>query len=382
MDRPDTVNVLLLASSLGVGGAEVVVRDLARALDRRRFSISIGCMTALGSIGSELAGEGLDISVVGNENAVDYLGALKLRQLVADKQIDVIHSHDTHALTNASLCRLLTPGVRVVHTFHFGNYPHKPRRELWTERIASRIADRLIAVGAVQCEQIKAVHALGDRSIRVIRNGVALAASSAGEPAFRTSISAEGGIVVGTICSLIPQKGLFDLLRVARRVRDVRQDVRFVVVGAGKLRHELLNRRTELGLDEAVLFPGWMTDAASRALPTFDIYFQPSLWEAMSISILEAMIAGKPVVSTLVGEAPYVIEQEREGQLFEPGDINGMSDAILALAADPGRRRAIGRAAADKVASHYTVQHMATAHEGLYLEMAPRHRRKMLRVAG
>ena len=142
-----------------------------------------------------------------------------------------------------------------------------------------------------------------------------------GELDFRTSIGVEGGIVVGTNCSLIPQKGLFDLLAVARRVSDVRQDVRFVVVGEGILRPELLQRRTELGLDHTVLFPGWMTDAASLALPTFDIYFQPSHWEAMSISILEAMIAAKPVVSTRVGEAPHLIEQERDGQLFTPGDI-------------------------------------------------------------
>ena len=163
MHQRDNVNVLLLTTSLGIGGAEVVVRDLARALDRERFNVSIGCMTTLGLIGRELAAEGFDISIIGTENKVDYLGALKLRRFVLDNQIDVIHSHTTHALTNASLCRLLTPGVRIVHTFHFGNYPYKPGRELWTERIASRIADRLIAVGIVQREQIKSVHGLGDR---------------------------------------------------------------------------------------------------------------------------------------------------------------------------------------------------------------------------
>ncbi len=374
------MRVLLLTTSLDVGGAEAVVRDLARALDRRRFRVSIGCIRALGPIGRELAAEGIDISVTGIENKVDYFGGLKLRRFVLERKIDVIHSHSTHAFTDAGLCRLLTPGVRLVHTFHFGNYPHKSRRELWTERAASRIADRLIAVGKVQREQIKAVHALSDRAIGVIHNGVALPAA-AGRSDFRARIGAEGGILVGTMCSLIPQKGLFDLLAVARRVRDVRHDVRFVIVGEGRLRPELLRKRSELGLDEVVLFPGWMTNAAAVTLPTFDIYFQPSLWEAMSISILEAMAAGKPVISTHVGEAPHVISQDREGLLFAPGDIAAMSDAIVALAGDPDRRSRMGKAAATTVTSGFTVSHTVRAHEDLYLDMVGR-RPEPFRVAG
>lgn len=382
MARPDNVNVLLLTTGLGIGGAEVVVRDLARALDRDRFNVSIGCMAALGPIGKELAAEGIDITVIGTENEVDYFGGLKLRRFILDRRIDVIHSHTTRAFTDGALCRLLTPSARLVHTFHFGNYPHKPQRELWMERIASRLADRLIAVGMVQREQIKSVHALSDGSIGVIRNGVSLPTNSSGDPGFRASLSADGKILVGTICSLIPQKGLFDLLAVAKRVHDIRKDVQFVVVGEGKLRQELLQKRAALGLDGAVLFPGWMANAASLALPIFDIYFQPSLWEAMSISILEAMVAGKPVVSTLVGEAPHLIEPDREGQLFAPGDVTAMSDAILALACDPGRRRQVGTAAAAKVIAQYTVSHTVKAHEDLYLEIARSRQREALRVAG
>src|SRR5688572_25033300 len=165
MPQPDTINILLVTTGLGLGGAEVVVRDLARALDRSRFNVSIGCMTVLGPIGRELAAEGIDISVLGSEGKVDYLLGLKIRQLVRDKQIDIIHSHTTDAFANAAVCRTVTPRVRLVHTFHFGNYPHKPVSELWMERIASRVADRLVAVGRVQREQIKAAHALRDGAI-------------------------------------------------------------------------------------------------------------------------------------------------------------------------------------------------------------------------
>jgi glycosyltransferase involved in cell wall biosynthesis len=367
-------NLLLLTSALGIGGAEIVVRDLARHLDRDRFNVSVCCLKALGPTGIELAAEGIDISVLPNANPdrVDYFTALQLRRFLRDKQIDVVHSHTTHALVDAAVCRCLSRSVKVVHTFHFGNYPHQPGRTLLMEGVSSRLADHLVAVGQVQREQIKQTYRLSDRAISAVRNGVHLPASSSGDPAFRRSIGGDGKILVGTIAHLCPQKGLYDLLSVARRVRDARKDVHFVLVGGGDLREALEQHRNDLGLDETVTFTGVLTHAASRALPSFDIYFQPSLWEAMSISILEAMAAGKAVVSTEVGEAPHLIEHGTEGFLYKPHDVDGMASAILELAHDALLRRVTGEAAARKVALRFTVDHMTRAYERVYLDVLQR----------
>jgi glycosyltransferase involved in cell wall biosynthesis len=117
-----------------------------------------------------------------------------------------------------------------------------------------------------------------------------------------------------------------------------------------------------------------LTNAASRALPSFDIYFQPSLWEAMSISILEAMAAGKSVVSTDVGEAPHLIEHGTEGFLYKPSDVEGMASAILVLAQDARLRKETGDAAARKVAHRFTVDHMTRAYEMVYLNVLHRNK--------
>jgi glycosyltransferase involved in cell wall biosynthesis len=370
------VNLLLLTSVLGIGGAEIVIRDLARNLDRDRFDVSVCCLKALGPTGAELAAEGVDISVLpnGDPDRVDYFTALQLRRVLRDKQIDVVHTHTTHALFDAAVCRCLTRSVKVVHTFHFGNYPHQPRRMLLMEAVSSRFADRLVAVGDVQREQIKQTYRLSDRSISAVHNGVHQPASPGGDPAFRRNLGAEGKILVGTIAHLCPQKGLHDLLLVARLVRAARQNVHFVVVGGGDLRGELEQHRHDLGLDGTVTFTGVLTNAASRALPWFDLYFQPSLWEAMSISLLEAMAAGKSIVSTDVGEAPQLIEHGTHGFLYKPRDVEGMASAILLLAQDARVRRVTGEAAARKVAERYTVDQMTRAYEQLYLNVLQRDR--------
>ena len=366
-----TANLLLLTSVLGVGGAETVIRDLVRTLDRDRFNVSVCCLKGLGLTGAELAADGVDIFALPNSNParVDYFTAWQLRRVLRDRQIDVVHSHTTDALVDAALCRCLSRAVKVVHTFHFGNYPHQPGRVLVMEGISSRFADRLVAVGHVQRAQIKHTYRLSDRAISAVHNGVQLPAPSAVDPAFRRSLDAEGKTLVGTIAHLCPQKGLHDLLSVARRVRDAGENAHFVVVGGGDLRGELEHRRRELDLDKTVTFTGLLTSAASRALPSFDIYFQPSHWEAMSVSLLEAMAAGKSIVTTDVGEAPHLIAHGVDGFLCKPRDVEGMAATILALAQDERLRKATGEVAARKVAGRFTVDHMTRAYEKLYLDV-------------
>ena len=365
------VNVLLLTNVLGVGGAETVVCDLARTIDRSRFTVSVCCLRALGLTGADLAAEGIDITVLANGDParVDYFTAWQLRRVLREKQIDVVHSHTTDTLVDAAVCRCLSRSVKFVHTFHFGNYPHQPGRTLLMEGIASRVVNRLVAVGHDQRERIKQTYRLSDDAIGAVRNGVRLPAAGGVDPAFRSSLGADGKLLVGTVSHLCPQKGLHDLLAVARRVREVQPNVHFVVVGGGDLREALEQHRRDLDLEATVTFTGLLTNAASRALPSFDIFFQPSHWEAMSISLLEAMAAGKCVVSTKVGEAPHLIEHGTDGFLYEPRDIDGMTSAILALAQDVQLRNATGEAAAHKVAQWFTVDRMTRAYEDLYLDV-------------
>lgn len=251
------------------------------------------------------------------------------------------------------------PGLRLVHTFHFGNYPHTRPRIIWMERIFARCADRLFAVGEVQRQQVRAVHRLADKRIETIWNGVVLPAVAA-----RNTDAAPP--VVGTIATFIEQKGLSDLLHVVRRLRDRGVEARFVVVGDGPLRPELEALRATLGLDNVVTFPGWITDAALVALPSFDVFFQPSLWEAMSVVVLEAMAAAKPVVATAVGETPHVIEHGVSGLLVQPRDIDGMATALSRLLEDRPLRQRLGTGARRRVEGSFTVEHMTRAYERVY----------------
>ena len=112
---------------------------------------------------------------------------------------------------------------------------------------------------------------------------------------------------------------------------DTGHKARFVICGEGYMRAELEALQRELKLENDVMLVGWVKNAAQVALPAFDVFFQPSLWEAMSVVLLEAMAAAKPLVATRVGEAPVFVEDGIDGLIVEPRDIEGMSAALATL---------------------------------------------------
>jgi glycosyltransferase involved in cell wall biosynthesis len=172
--------------------------------------------------------------------------------------------------------------------------------------------------------------------------------------------------IIGTITTLIKQKGVTYLIDVAKRMSESRSDFVFLIVGDGHLRKELEQKVNTLGLSNYVIFTGWKENASSKVIPLIDIFFQPSLWEAMSMVILEAMSIGKPIVATNVGENCYVIKEGETGYLVEPKDIDAMCDALCRLLDNEKLRIKFGEAAKRRVTENYTAKSMAENHMTLY----------------
>jgi len=176
--------------------------------------------------------------------------------------------------------------------------------------------------------------------------------------------------VIASISTLISQKGLEFLLRAAAILRDSGERFQLLIAGEGVLREQLRQLADELQLGEHVRFLGWVPDASHKVLPSCDIFVQSSLWEAMSVVVLEAMAAGKPVVVTSVGENPFVVANEHTGLTVPPGDSAALAQSLQRLLHDPELRRTLGQAARLRYAETFTVQHMIAAYESVYRDLA------------
>lgn len=368
--QPRKTRLLIVNSTLHIGGAEQVAACLAEHVDRETFETAACYLKEPGLIADQMLRSGVDLVPIPGLRAGrrDYLTFLKLRRLIRSRRIEVIHTHDIHGMIDGAACRLTTPGLRFVHTFHYGNYPVRRIRHKLIEGALSRVADALIAVSHSQAATIRKLYRIPENRIRVVWNGVEEPKPSEEAPRLQWSIPA-GTPVIASISTLIPQKGLMHLLEAASLLCQAGERFVLLIAGDGPLRQDLQAQAQASGLLGHVQFLGWVPQASSRVFPLCDIFVQSSLWEAMSIVLLEAMASAKPVVATSVGENPLVTLPGETGLMVPPANPAALAEALRTLLHDPELRGRMGQAGRARYQEHFTVQHMIAAHEKLYRDL-------------
>ncbi|MCK4825537.1 glycosyltransferase, partial [bacterium] len=329
------INLMFAIGGLHHGGAERVVATLCNNLDTDRYSITVCWRMGVGAIGEELKAKGIELIGLPelDPSVTPRRRFLVLRKLLKDKCIDIVHTHDTGALVDAAQCRLLGSRSKLVHTYHYGNYPNRQRSHLILEVLFSRMANRLIAVGFEQAKGIQKALYLSSSRLSTIYNGVEMFSSKLREDLVAPYRNKPGNpVVIGSISTLKDeQKGITYLLDTAEILQSRNVNCVFLVAGDGPLRQELEKKCRELNLTDMVYFLGWVPDAGNNLLPSLDIFFQPSLWEANSIVLLEAMASGLAIVTTEVGESRHVIEEGENGWIVQPRDTTAMADVLADL---------------------------------------------------
>jgi len=123
-----------------------------------------------------------------------------------------------------------------------------------------------------------------------------------------------------------------------------------------------------LGVADRVLFAGLREDMP-QVYASIDLLVLPSLCEAMPMCVLEAMAAGKPVIATRVGAVPQLIDRDETGVLIEPGDVAGLSSAVLQLLENPERARCLGAKGRARTIERFSADSMARQYLQLYSEI-------------
>jgi glycosyltransferase involved in cell wall biosynthesis len=367
--------VLEVIASMHFGGAERVVQHLARHLDPDRFSVDVCCTHATGVLSDELAAEGHRvISLAGKAGRWSpYAVPYRLWRLARRGRYDVVHSHSTSVLLDLAALRVATFRPALLHTFHFGNFPHvKHRRYLYGMKCAVPFLTGLVAVAETQRQTIIEHLRVAPERIHTIYNGVEESALSR-DPEVREAVRREIGAVerttvVGCVSVMTEQKGIPYLLQAAKRVLDRSDSVLFVIVGGGRLLEPMKNYAAELEIAERVRFLGMRRDVP-RLLAGFDILASASLWEAFAMVLLEGMAAAMPIVATDVGENRHAVVQGETGLVVPPRDADALADAIDALVRSPERATAMGQAGYDRFKSQFTATRMADRHADVYEQL-------------
>jgi glycosyltransferase involved in cell wall biosynthesis len=367
-DRP---RLMIVNSTLHIGGAEQVAACLSENIRSKAIEVSACYLKEPGIVAERMKRAGVDLVPIPGlvPGKRDYLSFLKLRRLIKQRRIEIIHTHDIHGLIDGSACRLTTPGLKHVHTWHFGNYPHRSAHHKRIEKTLWRVPDALIAVGHEQARSIRSLYGIPDSRLQVLWNGADDPRERRASPQRIEGLPADVPIIA-SISTMIAQKGLEHLLDAAALLMSSGERFLLLVAGGGVLLEPLKQQAERLGLGNHVRFLGWVPQASDCVLPVADIFVQSSLWEAMSVVVLEAMAAERAMVVTSVGENPHVVINEETGIVVPPANASALAQGLRRLLRDRELRQRMAHAARRRYEQSFTVGHMIDAHEKLYFELA------------
>jgi glycosyltransferase involved in cell wall biosynthesis len=212
-------------------------------------------------------------------------------------------------------------------------------------------------------ERVLQVRGISRERLTVIPNGVDLGRFSPHTERPRH----DTGLVVGALSNLRPEKGLVQLLHAMATVRERWPEVRLVIWGEGSQRHELEGLVASLNLAASVKLPG-STEFPEVALRDLDVFVLPSLSEACSNGLMEAMATGLPVIATSVGGNPEHVDDEVTGLLVPPGDSTALAKAIARLVEDRAWAARLGQQARAYAQSMLGMDRMVARTEALYVQ--------------
>jgi L-malate glycosyltransferase len=366
------LRVLLLIKGLDHGGAERLLSLMAEARDRERFDYEAAYLLPWKrGLVKNLERAGLVVHCLQGGKEWNATWGLRLRRLVIDRHIDVIHAHSPYIAGIARMTtRSLPPSARprFVYTEHLPWDCYVTATRV-LNALTFPLDDAHLAVSAAVRDSIpRPLRRRVEVAIHGIKRDDVL--SQAG---FRDGVRAELGVaphevLVGTLANLRPQKGYPVLLEAARLVLDAGLPARFVAAGGGPAESEIRARQKALGLGDRFLLLGRREDAI-RILAGCDVFVLSSLYEGLPVALMEAMTIGLPVVATAVGGVVEAVTAGREGLLVPPGRPDVLAQAIADLVSDPRRRGEMGQAARRRAAS-FDIVRVVRRVEQIYLDTA------------
>jgi glycosyltransferase involved in cell wall biosynthesis len=338
------------------------VWHLGRLHDRERLDFRVLSLGALGALGPRFAELGIPAASLDCDGRGRSSTLLRVVAALRPLQPDVLHTHNPNPHLYGSAAAQLLGVPVVVHTKHGRNRPaHRPA--VLVNRLASCLTDCVVAVSHDAADVAREVERVPRRKLRVIHNGIDV---PAGAPQRRP---AAGAVLRAVhVARLNPIKDQDTLLRAVRRVVDAEPRFELDVIGDGPRREELLALRSELRLTGHVRFLGYRDDVP-ELLTGRGLFLLSSLSEGISLTLLEAMAAGLPVVATAVGGNPEVVVPGQTGLLVPPRDPDRLAAAILSLIRDPRQAADLGRAGRERVAAHFDLRRVVAAYQRLYEEL-------------
>lgn len=351
------LRVCHVSLTLKTGGLERILADLARHHDRTACSPEFLAIREVGRFADEIRDAGGIVHQLKPASRWGQIG--QMRRLFREQGFDIVHTHNTYPHLYASIAARLARVPVVVNTRHGQRAGHgwKSRTQF---RWASLLVDRVIAVSDDAANLCIEVDGISPKKVQRIWNGIDLTDFAFAGPDTRP--------IAISVARLSAEKDFSTLLRAIPQVVSEVPTFRMKIVGDGPERERLTGLTRELGMTDSIEFLGEQTDVPSL-LRGAGFFVSSSLTEGISLTLLEAMSVGLPIVATAVGGNPEIVLQNETGFLVPPMDSRRLADAIVKMCHEQHRWLEMGRVGRQRVVQNFDVHRMARDYERLYWEL-------------
>jgi glycosyltransferase involved in cell wall biosynthesis len=362
------MNILFINSIQMFGGGEVWMLNTLTALQERGHNTLLLCRPQT-ELGAKAKSRGLKVKILKIGGDFDPITILKIFKIIKENRIQIVLTNMDKELRLAGLAARLA-GVKAVIPRRGIDYPLK---NSWRYRFTYNVlAARIIANSeATKKSLLKNSPWLKPPRIKIIYNGIDISQFSFQPP---NGLLEEFNIpehvaIIGFVGQLDERKGIADLLNAYKVVNKQLPQTRLLLVGDGKLRSFVEKQKEELPRPSSIILTGFREDIP-RIMNLMDVLVLPSYWEGFGLVLVEAMAAGKPVVTTKVSSMPEIVKDGVHGYLVEPGDSTALAKALIKVLTNAQLAVQMGAQGRQQVEQHFTLNGMIDKIEEVFFEAA------------
>ena len=363
------IKVVQVVSDTNIGGAGRYLLNYLRYYDRENYSVTV--IIPEGSALIPHIEKYNEVNLITapfmadksyDKNCVKFL-----KKTFAELKPDVIH---THASLSARIAARKAKTGKIVSTRHCIEPISYGIKAKAIGILNSSLTDIYIAVADAVKDNLFS-SGIPEEKIRTIYNGVEPVESISSERIKEIKASyniSDDETVFGIFARLEAVKGHKYFIKAARALLKNGKRAKFIIAGAGSLEEDLKRRVQSYGIEENIIFTGFLEDT-TELLNAIDVNVISSESEAMSLSILEAMSLSKPTIATNAGGNSQLVETGKTGILVVPSDSTSLSEAMMSFIDDKALYNTCASGAKSEYEKNFTAKHMVTNLEKLYSEL-------------
>ena len=358
-DFSKKIHIMHLTTDSAIGGTEKMIAEIASSLSKERFESTVVTLKAAGPLEDICAKKNIRYISLNMKSKLDFMVVFRLFKVINNNKIHILHTYLFHANILGRIVGRLAK-VPIIFSGQRNIDLWRKKYHNLIDRLTAKFCCKIISNSLAGKDFLIKEVGIPEDKLLVVPNGIDV------KDSIQVVQREDKSVSIVVVASLTLKKGHLYLFKAFQKLLYVNKDIYLTVIGDGPLRKELEELSHSLKIYRNVKFSGFQ-DNIEKYFEQADIFVLPSLWEGMPVALMEAMACGLPCIASNVGGVGELIDNNVNGILIEPKDIDALYSSMLRLISDSAERNNLGINARQKILDYYSKKAMISKLEEIYI---------------